>query len=65
MAERICEMAPLAVQRSKEVMQTLLAVDHGVKRLSDHCMAEMLHTEDGQEGPRAFVQKRKPAWKGR
>lgn len=65
MAERVCEMAPLAVQHSKEVMQMLHKIPHGVKQLSDHYMAEMRLTEDGAEGPLAFAQKRKPAWKAR
>ena len=65
MAERVCEMAPLAVQHSKEVMKMLLQVPHGLKQLSDHYMAEMRLTEDGAEGPLAFAEKRKPIWKAR
>jgi enoyl-CoA hydratase/carnithine racemase len=65
MAERLCEMAPLAVQRSKETMQTLRKPPHGVKRLSDYYAADMRLTEDGREGPRAFAEKRKPVWTAR
>ena len=65
MAEQVCEMAPLAVQRSKEIMQTLNKIPHGVKQLGDHYTVAMRLTEDGVEGPHAFSQKRKPVWKGR
>jgi enoyl-CoA hydratase/carnithine racemase len=65
MAERICEMAPLAVQRSKEVIQTMQKAPHGVKVLSDYYAAEMRVTEDGKEGPLSFAQKRKPVWRAR
>jgi enoyl-CoA hydratase/carnithine racemase len=65
MAERVCEMAPLGVQRSKEVIQTLQKVPHGVKQLSDHYAAYLRTTEDGREGPLAFEQKRKPVWRTR
>ncbi|MGE5618608.1 MAG: enoyl-CoA hydratase/isomerase family protein [Sphingomonadaceae bacterium] len=63
-AERICEMSPLAVQRSKEIMQMYLQPEAGLAQLEEHYMAEMRLTEDGQEGPRAFREKRKPVWKG-
>jgi enoyl-CoA hydratase/carnithine racemase len=65
MAERVCEMAPVAVQRSKEVMRTLSKAPAGVQQLSDFYMAAMRLTEDGAEGPRAFAEKRKPNWKAR
>ncbi len=65
MAERVCEMAPLAVQRSKELMQLFLQPEAGLEQLDEHYMADMRLTEDGREGPRAFREKRKPVWKGR
>ena len=64
-AERVCEMAPVAVQRSKEIMRTLLRPEAGLMQLAEHYMAEMRLTEDGREGPLAFREKRKPVWKGR
>jgi enoyl-CoA hydratase/carnithine racemase len=65
MAERLCEMAPLAVQKSKEVIWNLQKVPHGIKQLSEHYAAYMRLTEDGKEGPLAFSEKRKPSWKAR
>ncbi len=65
MAERICEMSPLAVQRSKEIMQMYMQPQAGLAQLEEHYMAEQRLTEDGQEGPRAFREKRKPSWTGR
>ncbi len=64
-AERICEMSPLAVQRSKEIMQMYMQPEAGLAQLEEHYMAEMRLTEDGREGPRAFREKRKPVWTGR
>jgi enoyl-CoA hydratase/carnithine racemase len=65
MAERICEMAPLAVQKCKHVMRTMYKATAGVQEMSDYYMSAMRETEDGVEGPRAFAEKRKPAWKAR
>ncbi len=58
-------MAPLSVQRGKEVIQALLKIPEGVSRLSKHYAAGLRLTEDGKEGPLAFAQKRKPQWKGK
>jgi enoyl-CoA hydratase/carnithine racemase len=65
MAERLCEMAPLAVQECKEVMRTLYKAPAGVQQLSDHYTRAIRLSEDGREGPRAFSEKRKPVWKAR
>ncbi len=65
MAERVREMAPLAVQQSKEIVMALQKTPHGVKQLSDFYAAHMRLTEDGKEGPLAFAEKRKPVWHAR
>ena len=65
MAERLCEMSPLAVQQCKEVMRTLNKAPPGLHQLSEQYTSSIRLTEDGREGPRAFAEKRKPEWKAR
>ncbi|MBI4283187.1 MAG: enoyl-CoA hydratase/isomerase family protein [Chloroflexi bacterium] len=65
-AETICQASPLAVRASKEAMlrgyDLTLAegfqVDSEVSRAVDS-------SEDSREGVRAFIEKRKPVWKGK
>jgi 1,4-dihydroxy-2-naphthoyl-CoA synthase len=64
LAEEVCAMSPLAVQRSKQIMQTLMQVPAGTRELEEYYMAQQRLTEDGREGPRAFREKRKPRWTG-
>ncbi|MEM7433393.1 MAG: enoyl-CoA hydratase-related protein, partial [Pseudomonadota bacterium] len=62
----ILECAPLSVKAIKEsVIETAdLPVDEALtKRLP--ALVAALESEDGDEGPRAFREKRKPEWKGR
>jgi enoyl-CoA hydratase len=55
----------LAVQRSRQVL--LAAIEQGPEaawELSAQGLREMVATEDFTEGPRAFLEKRPPVWKG-
>jgi enoyl-CoA hydratase len=66
MAASFIKGAPLALRYIKEAIYkgSELSLDQGLRLESD--LARMvLMTEDAKEGPRAFVEKRPPAWKGR
>lgn len=65
LAEQLTRMSPLAVRRSKEIMQTLLPVSPGTAQLDEYYTAQQRLTEDGREGPLAFREKRDPQWTGR
>ena len=66
MATAIADNAPLSVQAAKAMiyasaeMGWTAGLDAG-----DRIYERVYLSEDGQEGPRAFKEKRKPEWKGR
>jgi enoyl-CoA hydratase len=66
LAERIAVNAPLAVQRSlRETVEAAEGSEAELWRRSREAMDEILLTEDAQEGPRAFLERRRPQWVGR
>lgn len=65
LAQRIAANAPLAVQASLRVVRSMAADESDLFDESARAMAEMMSTEDFAEGPRAFIEKRAPEWKGR
>jgi enoyl-CoA hydratase/carnithine racemase len=66
LAQQIARNAPLATRFVKEAINKGLdlTLDDGL-RLETDLSALISTTEDAQEGPRAFAEKRDPVWQGR
>ena len=65
-ANTICDAAPMSVRLVKEaaIKGLTMTLEDGL-RFEGEQIRKVLATEDAKEGPLAFAQKRKPAWKGR
>ena len=65
-ADSIARNAPIAVRDSKHIIKvgSNMPVEYAVY-LREKYFDAILETEDAQEGPRAFAEKRAPVWKGR
>ncbi len=66
MARTFTKGAPLALRYIKEAVYkgSQMPLDQAL-RLESDLAGMVLNTEDAKEGPRAFVEKRPPLWKGR
>jgi enoyl-CoA hydratase/carnithine racemase len=66
MARSIADNAPLSVRAGKKMVYESadLAIQDGFDR-ADDLWEHVYLSEDGQEGPQAFREKRKPVWQGR
>ena len=66
LAEQIIANAPLSVAAGKAmVRKTLAAVLGDARQRADALWNSVYLSEDAQEGPRAFKEKRAPRWQGR
>jgi enoyl-CoA hydratase/carnithine racemase len=66
LARAIADNAPLSVRAGKRMVYDSASL--GSEEARNHADALWVHvyeSEDGQEGPRAFREKRKPVWQGR
>ena len=64
LAHLISRNAPLAVQGAKEI--ALRALANEPRFVTEFEIGQrVLRTEDAREGPRAFMEKRKPVWRGK
>jgi len=65
-ARRICENGPLSVRAIKEAAVRALSLPLDQALALEYFMGEKIfRSEDAQEGPRAFAEKRKPDFQGR
>ncbi len=66
LAVRVAVNAPLAVQASRQVLtRSFGSDDRDLDKASQRAFLNVVGTEDFREGPKAFIEKRDPVWKGR
>lgn len=66
LAHTIANNAPISLRLTKEIFHIAPQVSlEDAQRFCDRCWDYIEKTEDAKEGPQAFLEKRKPQWKGR
>jgi enoyl-CoA hydratase len=66
LAAEILEGAPLSVRAARDMVRLATEMGRGAAlQAARHASEYAYNSEDAQEGPRAFAEKRKPKWQGR
>jgi enoyl-CoA hydratase len=66
LAREIASKSPLAIRHIKRALNTIEELPvRDAYRFEQSVTVELSHTEDAREAQRAFVEKRKPEFKGR
>lgn len=66
LANRLCQLSPVAVQGMKEMMVRSTSLDYqAVDQVTDYVQTRVMNSEDRKEGGRAFVENREGNWPGR
>jgi enoyl-CoA hydratase/carnithine racemase len=66
LAKEILEGAPLSVRAARDMVMLSTEVGRSAAlKAARHASEHAYESEDAQEGPRAFAEKRRPQWKGR
>jgi enoyl-CoA hydratase len=66
LAEAVCANGPLSVRASKRIIAEGRDLDTDARwKLANDIGYPVFRSEDAKEGARAFIEKRKPVWKGR
>jgi len=66
LAAAIAENGPVAVRKIKEAVRRCSGRPYEEAfKIEDEVGRDVIRTEDAKEGPRAFIEKRKPVYKGR
>jgi enoyl-CoA hydratase len=64
LAEKICKNGPLAMRKAKEIVVRQANLEPGFV-LEKAIAAQVFGSYDAQEGPKAFMERREPVFKGR